>query len=346
MVPFKKFFVESAGLNTFIANLNEILTGYYVNGGKWFSEEARQTVQQRKQQVGPVDFARADGQSKVMAAEFLKAASALGYHNVKNVYWTGSSPQSMTEIIGAPVDQRLNPSDVLVEFKRGPKLPKAAAEYERYLGLSAKSVKGQADPGLKNPGLGTINSYLVQHGLISKSQDLESTFKKLEQAGIKALEKRLNIKLPTSQSERANIIRPFRKNNIHSYNIVLEEGGKVITKLRDVYLAALKKSPIEERRQFISSEWLGSSISYPPYLRVTGYGNKPGNYTAKVVDPAADPKASALAKAKKIDFTPVGSGGIGVSADGTRLIVMRFKFADTAFTASMKLSGDHWSGKQ
>jgi len=347
VINFKRFILELASSNTFVANLNEILTGYYVNGSRWFSEEARNTVKQRKQQVSPEDYARADGQARIMADEFLRAASTRNYKGVASVYWTGSSPQSMQEIIGAPVDQRLNPSDILVKFKTGPVLSGEAKPYEGYLGISAKSVKGTADPGLKNPGLGTINSYLVQHKLLTTPNDLESAFRTLEQAGIKAVEKRLKIKLPVSQSERAKIIRPFRKSKDQTaYNIVLEEGGKVLTKLRDIYLNALNKASVEDRKQFISSEWLGANISYPPYLRVTGYGDKPGSYAARVVDPAADSKAGALATAKNIEFTAVGNGGVGVSADGVKLIVMRFKFADTAFTASMKLSGDHWTSKK
>ena len=72
-----------------------------------------------------------------------------GYSGVKNVYWTARPGFSFRNVVGVDVDQRKNPTDVLVEFNLG-----------GFLGLSAKSTSGKGDIGFKNPGVGTVDSDL------------------------------------------------------------------------------------------------------------------------------------------------------------------------------------------
>ena len=57
--------------------------------------------------------------------------------------------KTIYKILRYQENQKKNPTDVLVEFRKG-----------GFLGLSAKSTSGRSDIGFKNPGVGTVEKDL------------------------------------------------------------------------------------------------------------------------------------------------------------------------------------------
>ena len=56
------------------------------------------------------------GHAIVIAEEFLKWASRNGYSGIENVYWTARPGFSFRAVTGTDVDQRKNPTDVLLSL--------------------------------------------------------------------------------------------------------------------------------------------------------------------------------------------------------------------------------------
>ena len=87
-------------------------------------------------------------------------------------------------------------------------------------------------------------------------------------------------------------------------------------------------------------DWMDADLLFPPYVKVTGQGNKPP-YKAVVMDPTNNPKLEALRK-YPIKLELVGNESIGVSAGGKKIMKMRFKFESEKMASSVKMSGDPW----
>jgi len=138
--------------NTVLSDINEIYTGYVLAGNKWFDLSAKAQYNARVKQALPAEVADAEGKAVAMADEFKKWAKSHGYSTmVKQVWWT-ARPGSMSSAVGRQVDQKKNPTDILVKFTNGPA--------DGFLGLSAKATQGKGDIGFKNPGIGTIDRAL------------------------------------------------------------------------------------------------------------------------------------------------------------------------------------------
>lgn len=312
---FKHFFTEATmNQNTLMSDINEILVGYYLNGEKWYDTDAKAKYEQRVSQSSPEDVARATGQAKVMADEFLKWAKAQGYDgNVVGVYWT-ARPNIMTKLVGVEVDQRKNPTDTLIRFRKGPA--------DGWLGLSAKSTKGKGDIGFKNPGVGTIDAAL--------KTNIGSTYKnQLQQAVDK-------LNLPGTDKARKVFIRANPKIKVQTEQL----GIQMLSAMRDDLMNAMKKLNQVTLQKYILSDWMDAESMYPPYIKVTGQGNKEP-YQATVMDPLSNPKLEAL-MGNKITLEKVGNESIGVKAGPKKVMKIRFKFESEKLASSVKLSGEPW----
>lgn len=298
--------------NTIFADINEIYLGFYLNGQKSFDAEADKQLKKRSKQVKKEELLAQSEKAKVMADEVLKWAKANGYKGkVKKVYWT-ARPGVLQKAVGKDVDSRKNPTDILIEFSDG-----------KFLGVSAKSTKGNADIGFKNPGMGTIESDL--------KIDLKSIVSKSENDAIK------RFKLPTSTSERKAKIR--KSPQVQAQTQAL--GSLLLAKLRDAILKKLKSMAQPALKKYILNSWMDSNQNlFPPYIKVTGMGNK-SPYTAKVDDPLKNEKLDAI-KTKKITLEVVGNESIGVKAGGKQILKMRAKYESEKLASSIKFSGDPW----
>lgn len=300
--------------NTVLSDINEIYTGYVLAGKKWFDKEAQTQYNQRVSQAKSEEVADAIGKAEAMAEEFLKWAARNGYKTpIKDVWWT-ARPGSMAAAVGQPVDQRKNPTDVLVKFTAGPA--------NGFLGLSAKATKGSGDIGFKNPGLGTVDRNLGLHLADEYANQLKQTIQKFG--------------LPESAQERKAFIRANAGIKLHTERI----GVQILAAMRDEMLTRLKRFNQKDLMKYLLSDWMDAEILYPPYVKVTGQGSKPP-YKAVVMDPTDNEKLKALSN-YEIKLEKVGNESIGVSAGTKKIMKIRFKFESEKMASSVKLSGDPW----
>lgn len=303
--------------NTDMADVNEILLGYFLGGKKWTSltPDAKRQHDQKAKLLTAEEYDQQYGRAKAMAEETMRWAKANGYGGgVKKVWWT-ARPGSLAEAVSREVDQRKNPTDILVQFNTGPS--------EGFLGISAKSTKGKTDIGFKNPGLGTVE------------KALNIKLKEIDDKAIATAIKKYD--LPSSSDARKKEIRsnPGIQKNTE------EMGKKVLSNIRDRFLAKLLTMTQKDLLKYILTYWVDSSAElYPPYVKATGMGSKEP-YTAKVDDPLKNDKLSYLSK-KKIVLSKVGNESIGVKAGEKQILKMRVKYESEKLASSVKLSGDPW----
>jgi hypothetical protein len=302
--------------NTILSDINEIWTGYVINGNKWFDAVAQVQYNQRIKQATKEEVEDAKGKAEVMAKEFITWAKTKKYSGiVSGVYWTARKG-SMTSVVGVDIDQNKNPTDILVKFTFGPA--------NGFLGLSAKATKGSGDIGFKNPGIGTVDKSL---GL-----DLAALNNKLEDEVVKELN------LAKQKTVRKSEIR--QKPAIKK--ITEQKGSEIMSKLRDALLTKLKTMQVKALKDYIISDWMDAGELYPPYVKVTGKGSKPP-YTADTTDPLNNTKLSKLITATTITLTKEGNESIGVAVNGSHIMKIRFKYESEKVASSMKLSGDPWT---
>jgi len=302
--------------NTVLSDINELMLGYFLAKKSWskLGIEAKAQYEMRVKQALPAEVDASIGKAEVMAKEFINWASKNGYSSiVENVWWT-ARPGSMSNAVGYKVDQSKNPTDILVKFSSGPN--------NGFLGASAKATKGKTDIGFKNPGLGTLENSLK----INFSND----HKKIIDEIIK------NFGLSSNATIRKQQIRANPIINKQT----IELGSKLLSNMRDKLLPKLQKMSQAELVKYLITDWMDADISLPPYIKITGMGNKPP-YSATVMDPLANEKLSALSK-YKILLEKVGNESIGIMAGTKKIMKIRFKFESEKLASTIKLSGEPW----
>lgn len=300
--------------NTILSDINEIKVGYFLNGSKWYSTEAQMAFEARSKQTKPEDLADAIGKAEVMSIEFLKWARANGYSgDVIGVWWT-ARPGELARASNTQADSKKNPTDILVKFRQGPA--------NGFLGLSAKATKGNGEIGFKNPGIGTLDRAL--------NINLTAFYKKIETEVI------AKYKLPGSAALRKPYIRAHPEIKIHTE----AAGVKALTDMRDILFKRLESMQQKDKLPYLIQHWLDADLLSPPYIKVTGMGNKPP-YKAVVMDPINNPKLDAL-RSYPIKFEKVGNNAIGVSAGSKKIMKIRFKAESEKMASAVKMSGEAW----
>ena len=298
--------------NTDLADVNEIYTAFALNNNKFPDSQSEAQFNRKLKLLSPEQAQQQMGRAQAMAEQFISWARRNGYSGVKGVHWTARPGFSFKAVTGYDVDQRKNPTDVLVEFGGG-----------KFLGLSAKSTKGKGDIGFKNPGIGTVE------------KDLGINLKKIAtEAGDKFAEK---FGLSSRTAERKAEIRanPLIKKQAD------EEAAKVFNEMRNVLMKKLNSMNDRQRKDYIINSWIDASEDLKPaYVKVTGKGTK-GPFTADVEDPLNNPKLQAIRR-DNIAFEAVGNDSVGVKAGSKKLLKMRFKYESEKFSSSLKMSGDPW----
>lgn len=303
--------------NTDLADINEILLGYFIAGQDWskLSNEAKTQHDEKSKKATAIEYDQQYGRAEAMAAESIRWAKANGYSgNVSKVWWT-ARPGSMSEAVGREVDQTKNPTDILVKFTKGPA--------NGFLGVSAKSTGGKTDIGFKNPGVGTVEKAL--------SIKLKNIGDDAANAAIK------KFKLPSGSSERKTAIRK----NPGVKKVTEAMGAQVLSDIRDVLYKKLNAMDNKKLLNYILEYWIDSdSEMYPPYIKATGMG-KAAPYTAKIDDPLKNEKLSALTD-YKLSVVKVGNDSVGLKAGTKQILKMRAKYESEKLASSIKFSGDPW----
>jgi hypothetical protein len=297
--------------NTDIADINELLCGFHLNKGQWFSEEAKIHYEMKSAHICPEIINSISYRSKEMALAFSSWCSSAGYENIKSIHWT-SRPGDLAKVTFADVDYKKNPTDILVKFVSGPA--------NGFIGLSAKSSKFKSDICFKNPGIGTIDS--------SFNLMLSNKFRDYEDVVI------ADMKLPVSRNERKEVIRNDKmiadKINFHANHILNE--------LRNDFYTKLSLLEMNELRSYLISDWLNADDLFPPYVKVIGKGNKQP-YLAEVIDPRNNKKLNLL-RSCKINLDKIGISSIGISCNDVRIMKLRMKFESEKLCSSIKFSGE------
>jgi len=302
--------------NTDLADVNEIYVGFFLANKKWFDSDAKIQFERKSKLIGAQLTAIQVARAEVMVAQLLIWAKQHKYITpIKKVWWT-ARPGVLERAVGKKVDSRKNPTDILVQFASGPA--------DGFLGISAKSTSGSGDIGFKNPGIGTVETSL--------SLNLGDLVSKKTQEVIR------KFKLPENTSARKEFIRS--KPSIQTKT--QEEGSDLLMKIRDALFAKLKTLPDRKLKDYLLENWLDASNDlYPPYIKVTGMGNKLGLIKAKVDDPLKNDKLGAICKGP-ITLEKVGNESVGVRAAGKQILKMRAKFESEKLASTIKFSGDPW----
>lgn len=302
--------------NTLESNVNEILVGYYGLGGTWRgfvdSKTAEDALSKRLKQIGLEKYQVQEQRAKVMAIAAIEWArkNKFGRKPVK-AWWT-AAPNALTRAIGREIDSTRNPTDTLFQF-----------DTKQFLGVSAKSTQGKGDIGFKNPGVGTVEKslHIDLSGIIKRHTD---KFVKVHS-------------LPESVS--------LRKQKIRSTKVLTQASDlareKLLKEIADTVFGRLKSMPEQAVKNYIRSAWLNAKdTADPPYIKVTGHGNKPP-FTASVEDPTKGSKLMNL-MAGKLSLERIGNDSVGVLSSGKRILKMRAKFESQAMASTIKFSGDPW----
>ena len=298
--------------NTDLADVNEIYTAFVLNKNKFPDSASESQYNKKIELLTEQEGTNQMGRASVMANDFIKWGKKHGYEGIKKVYWTASPGFSFKAVTGVDVNQKKNPTDVLVEFRKG-----------GFLGLSAKSTSGRSDIGFKNPGVGTVE------------KDLSIALSDINNQAIKLVIK--DFDLPSSASSRKSAIRK----NKAVQKLTEKIGQAVLNECRDLMLKKVNTLAQSKRRDYIIKSWIDAdSDLFPPYVKVTGRGTKTP-YTADIEDPLNNPKLKAIME-QKISFEPVGNESIGVKAGTKKILKMRFKYESEKVASSLKMSGDPW----
>ncbi len=315
---YKKKLQEAA--ETIGADVNEILLGYYLLGGKWAgfqgASDAKKQLEARKEQMTPEMYDIQADRAKAMAKETMAWAKENGYKGkVKKAWWT-ARPGILSQAVGQPVDSRKNPTDTLIQFSDG-----------KFLGISAKSSGQNVEIGFKNPGIGTLDKDL---GL-----NISQMIKKEEEKVVKKHD------LPASKKAR----KAFIRENPEIQKDTRAKGLKILGMVRDTVIKKLSSMKQEDLRRYLLTSWMdaGSEV-YPPYIKVTGRFGGKKQATADIVDPIKNPKLDAILQ-KPIKLHANGTDSIGVEAKGKRIMSGRAKYESEKIASSVKFSVEGWGGK-
>lgn len=298
--------------NTLGADINEIYLCYLLNNNSFPDKVTSDQFEKRSKSVSEQEKEWQIGRAEAMYKIFLQFLKSRQYGSPVSSYWTARPGFVFQSVVGFPVNQRLNPTDVLVKLNTG-----------KFYGISAKSTKS-GGAGLKNPGVGTIDRYL---GTNLASIDVKYSNMIVEKYG-----------LPTGKDARKQFLNnnPGVKKNVYD-----NYSSKALKELRDTYLVRINKMSQQEIINFLVTEWLNEDpeILKLPYVKITGSGTR--SYTASLYDPITNSKSRHLVKGP-IKFSAVGNDAVGVMANNTRILKMRFKYASTQLASSLKMSGDPW----
>jgi len=313
--------------NTPGADINEIHLSVLLNGNSYpdattqqkFSQRVSSLLKQNKRS----EVLDQEGRAVAQYNKFVEFLKNKNMGSPVNAWWTARPGFSFNSVIGFSVDQRKNPTDVLVKTDKG-----------IFYGISAKSTKA-GKTGFKNPGMGAIQTSL----------GLGST--KPFDAIISKYKSQLLSSEPALQSiaDSDTARNAYFKSNESWYktNIIPVYAYPCYEELRDyLYNHLTTKMEVWEQQVFLGHDFLNEDEETMklPYVKITGSGQN-GKYTASLFDPIAESKMTKIIAygatfEKKIT---TAQNSIQVKANNQDLFQIRWKFGERAFASSMKLEG-------
>ena len=298
--------------NTDLADVNEIYTAFILNGNKFPDAATEKQYERKSKLLTPLQLEQQQGRAGAMVEEFNKWANKNGFRGIVAVYWTARPGFTFKPVTGYDVDQKKNPTDVLVQYAGN-----------KFLGISAKSTSGKGDIGFKNPGIGTID------------RELKLNLKVIPKNAADSFAAAVGLPKP-AQARKSKI-----RQNPDLMKQSEELGLGVLNTLRSQFLIRLNRMNPQERREYIINSWIDAGGGLlPRYVKVTGRGTK-APYSASVDDPLNNEKLKRLTN-DQISFEEVGNDSVGVRAGGKKILKMRFKYESQKLASTVKMSGDPW----
>lgn len=292
--------------------VNELRMGYYLNNNRWFSHEAHKIFVEKVLKLDPAEFKIEDARSHAQADAALDWARQHGYRTpLKKVYWVAKRGV-LTQVTGVDIKEGTNPTDILLEFAGGP-----GGKFESFLGVSAKSTISRVRITFKNPGLGTVEKDL--------NIQLYPIVEKFTKEAIKA-------GAPEDRQKRKNAYNTNRKIKA----ILQELGDEAFLTVRDRIMKRLLDMSNGELRTYFMTNWMDATEIFPPYIRVTGLGDKEP-FRAKVEDPLKNETISLLTRGR-ITLEKEGYTSIRINANGKRVMRIRAKWESTPLSSPFKFS--------
>lgn len=298
--------------NTDLADVNEIYTAFILNGNRFPDAATEKQYERKSKLLTPQQLEQQQGRAGAMVEVFNKWANTNGFRGIAAVHWTARPGFTFKPVTGYDVDQRKNPTDVLVQYNGG-----------KFLGMSAKSTSGKGDIGFKNPGIGTID------------KDLKLNLKAIPKAAADNFAN--SVGLPTPSNARKSKIR--QNPDLKKQAEVI--GLDVLNTLRGQFLTRLNQMNPQQKREYIINSWIDAGEGLlPRYVKVTGRGTKVP-YSASLDDPLNNEKLKKLTN-EQITFEAVGNDSVGVKAGNKKILKMRFKYESQKLASTVKMSGDPW----
>ena len=298
--------------NTDLADVNEIYTVFLLNGNKFPDAATEKQYEKKSKLLTPQQLEQQQGRAGAMVQVFNKWANSNGFRGIAGVYWTARPGFTFSPVTGYEVDQKKNPTDVLVQYSGG-----------KFLGMSAKSTSGKGDIGFKNPGIGTID------------RDLKLNLKLIPKTVADNFAS--SVGLPKPSNARKSKIRQSPDLKKQAEDL----GLGVLNTLREQFLKRLNQMTPQQRREYIINSWIDAAEGLlPRYVKVTGRGTK-APYSASLDDPLNNEKLKKLTT-EQISFEAVGNDSVGVKAGNKKILKMRFKYESQKLASTVKMSGDPW----
>ncbi len=298
------------------SDVNELYITFLLSGETWGTQDLKEIFEKKYLLVGAEESELQIERARFMVTAFISWAENVGYKlPIKSAWWTGR-PGTLQSVFQKDIDQRKNTTDVLAQFSDGPA--------RGYLGMSAKSTRGKCDIGFKNLGIGSVETDL--------KIEISSVVNQISDPTIKEL------CLPEQMEERKIFIRE----NPHVRKITRQIGTQVLEKMRDILFDRLKEFHDDHLRYYILDTWLNATLDkYPPYIKVTGLGDRLGHIWARVEHPLDNDKVRSLTEGD-IYIERYGWASVGVSGSGKKVMKIRAKYSSEKLASSLKYMGDPW----
>jgi hypothetical protein len=310
--------------NTLGADINEIRLAWLLNGNSYPDNAAKTTYISREtsliQMNKTQEISDQCGRAQAQYERFLQFLRSKSLGTPVEAYWT-ARPGIITSIVGFPVDQRKNPTDVLVKLSGG-----------SFYGISLKSTKS-GKTGFKNPGMGSLETALG----LGSSKPFTNIVDKYRTMVIN----HLGSSVANSDTARKTY---FKQNDQDYQNIITTYAYPCYEELRQaLYDHLSSKMDPWEHQVFLGADIMNEDEETMklPYVKITGSG-KNGNYTTDFYDPIADSKMTkiiAYGASFELKDT-VAKNTVQVKAGNQNLFQIRWKWSDRAFASSMKLSAE------
>lgn len=293
--------------NTHRADINELLTGFFLLKSQWDqfkdSEYIQSVFKAKKKLFSRPELKEYQAQAQTSAQAILDWTNDhrdYRDNKVNSVSWIGSSLSNKNP----------TPSDLILNFG------------SKDLGVSLKThLSNTKTMCVKNAGLGSFSRELEFPFLQTTYDEKLATFIKL-------------FNLPVQPKKRKIQIRALEnKGKIQEY------GDMALRSLRDMTIDFYLQLGEKQLRKHLAQYWFATyNPSVKPYFIcacTTRVGQQ--KYKTNILDPLNKDRYKILPTRTKLDILPFGQDTLGITSNGLNILKLRFKFTSEKMASSVKI---------